>query len=49
MFIQTLHSLQLAGRYIGDDVLNIEWLQFIFQNCEMLHSVWGLYDKNSAS
>ena len=24
-------------------------MQFIFQNCEILHSVRGLYDKNSAS
>ena len=66
MFIQTLYSLQPAGRYICDVgnffsglaksphvrasiVLNIEWVEFLFQNCEILHSVWGLYDKNSAS
>ena len=30
-------------------VLNIEWVQSIFQNCEILHPVRGLYDKNSAS
>ena len=30
-------------------VLNIEWVQFVFKNCEILHFVWGLYDKNSAS
>ena len=65
MFIQTLHSLQLAGRYIGDfgNFLTVSlkahasfdrpeyigWVQIIFHNCEILHSVWGLYDKNSAS
>ena len=26
-----------------------EWVQFVLQNCEILHSVRGLYDKNSAS
>ena len=30
-------------------VLNNEWVQFVLQNCEILHSVRGLYDKNSAS
>ena len=30
-------------------VLNIEWVQFVLKNCEKLHFVWGLYDKNSAS
>ena len=30
-------------------VLNIEWVQFVLKNCEILHFVWGLYDKNSAS
>ena len=31
-------------------VLNTEWVQFVLQNCEKLHSVWGLSDKkNSAS
>ena len=31
-------------------VLNIEWVQFVLQNCEKLHSVRGLCDKkNSAS
>ena len=30
-------------------VLNIEWVQFVLQNCEILRSVRGLYDKNSAS
>ena len=30
-------------------VLNIEWVQFVLQNCEILHSVWCLCDKNSAS
>ena len=57
MFIQTLHSSQPAGR-IGDfgnffsgfaKSLNIEWVQFVFQNCEILRSVRGLHDKNSAS
>ena len=30
-------------------VLNIEWVKFVLKNCEILHFVWGLYDKNSAS
>ena len=30
-------------------VLNIEWVQFVLKNCEIVHFVWGLYDKNSAS
>ena len=30
-------------------VLNIEWRQFVLKNCEILHFVWSLYDKNSAS
>ena len=30
-------------------VLNIEWVQFVLKKCEILYSVWGLYDKNSAS
>ena len=29
--------------------LNIEWVQFVLKNCEILHLVGGLYDKNSAS
>ena len=30
-------------------VLNIEWVQFVLNNCEMLHSFRGLYDKYSDS
>ena len=30
-------------------VLSIEWMQFVLKNCEILHFVRGLYDKNSAS
>ena len=30
-------------------VLDIEGVQFALQNCEILHSVKGLYDKNSTS
>ena len=30
-------------------VLNIEWVHFVLQNCEILHSALGLYDKNSPS
>ena len=26
-------------------VLNIDWVQFLLKNCEILHSVRGLYDK----
>ena len=33
---------------VSRKVLNIEWVQFVMQNCEILHSVRGLYDKNSA-
>ena len=62
MFIQTLHSSQSAGRlgYFGNFYLavsleahacfDIEWVQFVFQNYETLHSGRGLYGmKNSAS
>ena len=28
-------------------VLNIEWAQFVLQNCEKLHSVLGLYDNKT--
>ena len=30
-------------------VLNIEWVQFVLQNCKILLSAQGLYDKNSAA
>ena len=30
-------------------VLNIEWVQFVLQNCEKLHSVRCLYDEKTAS
>ena len=30
-------------------LVNIEWVQIVLQNCEILHSVRGLGDKNSAS
>ena len=30
-------------------ILNIDWVQFVLKNCEILHSVRGLYDKYSAS
>ena len=26
-------------------VLNNDWVQFVLNNCEILHSVQGLYDK----
>ena len=26
-------------------VLNIDWMHFVTKNCEILHSVRGLYDK----
>ena len=31
------------------NVLNIDWVEFVLKNCEILHSVRGLYDKYSAS
>ena len=38
-----------AGR-IGDSiVLNIKWMQFVLQNCGIVHSVRDLYGKNSVS
>ena len=56
MFIQTRPQLALQkwepadfGNLLRSIVLNIEWVQFGLQNCEILHSVRGLYDKNSAS
>ena len=30
-------------------VLNIDWVLFVLKNCEILHSVRGLYDKYSTS
>ena len=27
----------------------LEWMQFVLKNCEILHFVWGLYNKKSAS
>ena len=30
-------------------VLNIECVPFVLQNCDILDSVQGMYDKNSAS
>ena len=30
-------------------LLNIVWVQFVLKNCEILHFVWVLYDKNSPS
>ena len=31
------------------NVLNIDSVKFVLKNCEILHSVRGLYDKYSAS
>ena len=43
-------KLEQAGR-MGDfgNWSWIEWMQFVLKNCELLHFVRGLYDKNSAS
>ena len=30
-------------------VLNIDWVQFVLNNCEKLHSVRGLYDKKTST
>ena len=60
MFIQTLATAgtaqkwEMAGRigYFGNffnGLAKSPCVQFVLQNCEILHSVWGLYDKNSAS
>ena len=37
-----LNGLAKSPRLI---VLNIDWVQFVLKNCEILHSVRGLYDK----
>ena len=43
----TCQSLAMPTR--ASIVLNTERVQFVLQNCEILHSVPDLYDKNSAS
>ena len=45
-FRKFLNGFDKSPRLI---VLDIEGVQFALQNCEILHSVKGLYDKNSAS
>ena len=34
-----------SAKFQGLIVLNIDWVQFVLKNCEILHSVRGLYDK----
>ena len=43
--LKTLVSLSFKLEELASIVLNIEWVQFLLQNCEILHSVLGLYDK----
>ena len=33
-----------SAKFQGLIVLNIDWVQFVLKNCEILHSVRGLYD-----
>ena len=44
-FGNVLNGFGKSSRFI---VLNIGWVQFVLKNCEILHSVRGLYDKYSA-
>ena len=46
IFLTVLAKSPLVLRSI---VLSIEWVHFVLQNCEILHSARGLYDKNSPS
>ena len=41
-----LNSFAKTPRLI---VLNIDLVQFVLKNCKILHFVWGLYDKISAT
>ena len=43
------NCLAKSPRVLRSIVLNIEFLHFVLQNCEILHSARGLYDKNSPS
>ena len=43
------NCLAKSPRVLRSIALNIEWVHFVLQNCEILHSAWGLYDKNSPS
>ena len=44
-----VNCLAKSPRVLRSIVLNIEWVHFVLQNCEILHSARGLYDKNSPS
>ena len=44
-----VNGLAKSPHVLSSIVLNIEWVQFVLQSCEILRSVQGLYDKNSAS
>ena len=49
-FGNVCNCLAKSSRVLRSIVLNIEWVHFVLQNCEILHSVVrGLNDKNSAS
>ena len=43
------NCLAKSPRVLRSIVLNIKWVHFALQNCEILHSVRGLNDRNSAS
>ena len=43
------NCLAKSPRVLRSIVLNIERMHFVLQNCEILHSARGLYDKNSPS
>ena len=41
--------IRIDGQLVSSINSAIGGVQFVLHNCEILHSVWGLYDKNSAS
>ena len=43
------NCLAKSPRLLRSIVLNIKWVHFALQNCEILHSVRDLNDRNSAS
>ena len=48
-FGNVFNGLAKSPRVLRSSWILIEWVKFVLQNCEILHSVRGLYDKKSAS
>ena len=48
-FGDAFNCLAKSPRVLRSIVLNIELVHFLLQNCAILHSARGLYDKSSLS